>query len=367
MGLKKALLLCVTSQSVINFRSKLIEKLRTNGYLITVVTFDKEYFTEIEKLGVKVICIKNSNRSINAFDVLNLKSAYYKIIKSENPDMVFTFMLKPNTLGVLSAKKAGVKNIYSMVEGAGDVFINKGLKWRIIRKVVTFLYKKSFKCSKKVFFLNNDDKQEFLRLKLVGESQCVVISGIGVDVERFYFSEIKNKNKFLMIARMLKTKGVLEYCECARLIKKKYPNVEFNYLGAEETLKLTDIQEYIDDGSINYLGIVKDVRPYIEDSTAFVLPSYYREGLPMSIMEAESMGRPVITTNNVGCKDTVIDNYNGYVVDSKDVKALASACTKIIEDFDLAIEMGKNSRIFATENFDSNVINSKICEVLEIL
>lgn len=114
---------------------------------------------------------------------------------------------------------------------------------------------------------------------------------------------------------MLKTKGVMEYCECARIVKQKYPDAVFNYLGSEGTVKIADIQEYIDDGSINYLGKTKDVRPYLEDCSVFVLPSCYREGVPMSIMEAESVGRAIITYDNIGCRETVIDGYNGFLID----------------------------------------------------
>lgn len=361
--MKKILLLCVTSQNVVTFRTRLIKTLQEKDFAVSIIAFDDEYKEEIGKLNVNFYCIKEENRGVNPLKILSLKGKYKKLIKKINPDIVFTFMLKPNTFGVLAAKEVGIKNIYSMVEGVGDVFVNNGLKWQIIRFVVCKLYKKAFKLSKKVFFLNNDDKAEFIERKLVQERQGEVIHGIGVDLERFAFKPVKNDRTFLMVARMLETKGVYEYCKCARFVKQKYPDAVFNYLGVEGTVKLSDIQEYIDDGSIKYLGTTKDVRPHLENCLVLLLPSY-REGMPMSIMEAEAVGRVIITTNNVGCRETVIDGHNGFLVAQKDYEAMAEKCIWAIENFEQAKEMGRKAREFAEENFDSEKINQYIYEII---
>ena len=268
-------------------------------------------------------------------------------------------MLKPNIFGVKAAKIEGVEKIFSMVEGAGDVFINNGLKWKIIRFVVCKMYRKSFKRANRIFFLNSDDKNEFVSRKLVKEDKSIIIPGIGVDLEHFEYRPIKNYNTFLMIARMLKTKGVMEYCKAARIVKQKYPNASFNYLGAEGTIKISDIQEYIDDGSINYLGTTKDVRPYLEECSVYVLPSY-REGMPMSIMEAESVGRAIIATNVQGCKHTVVDEVNGFLVDKCDENQIADRMIYFLENSDKIDEMSKASRDLACEKFDKNKVNEQI-------
>ena len=361
----KILLITPTSEQVIGFRKNLIERLQEEKYNISVLTFDDTFKEEIEYKNIDFHWIKDQNRNLNPIKILFLKNKYLKEIRKINPDIVFTFMLKPNTFGVLAAKKAGVKKIYSMVEGAGDVFIKNGLKWKIIRFIVCKLYKKAFKSANKVFFLNNDDKAEFIARKLVKEKQCAVIPGIGVDTEYFAFKPIKNHKTFLMVARMLKTKGVMEYCKAARIVKQKYPDAVFNYLGAEGDLKIADIQEFIDDGSINYLGTTKDVRPFIEDSFLLLLLSSYREGLPMSIMEAESVGRGIITSNNIGCKDTVIDGYNGFLIDRGDYKAMAEKVIWCIEHPRETEEIGKNARKYAEENFDQEEINKYIVEKIK--
>jgi len=348
-----------TSSQVIGFRAKLIEAMQSFGHTVAVITFDDEYKQTIEERGIEINCVKDTNRGSNPFALLSLKNRYCSAIKQIHPDIVFTFMLKPNIFGVRAAKKAGVKKIFSMVEGVGDVFINNGIKWKLIRVFVCKMYRKSFKSADKVFFLNNDDKSEFIERKLVKPEQCEVIPGIGVDLEHFAYKPLKNHNTFLMIARMLKTKGVTEYCQAARLVKQKYPDAVFNYLGAEGTVKVADIQEYIDDGSINYLGTTTDVRPYLEESAAFVLPTY-REGFPVSVMEAMAVGRMVIASNTNGCRDAVVNGESGILTPIKGVDALAQNMIRCIEHPQETEQMGINGRKFAEARFDQNAINEAI-------
>lgn len=362
--MKKILLLCGPSNYILCFRSNLIKKLKSEGYNVSVIAFDEKFRADIEALGVTYYCVKSSNRSINLVGILSLERQYRKLIKKICPDIVFSFQLKQNTLGVLAAKKMGVKKIFSMVEGAGDVFINNSIKWKIIRTVVCKMYRKSFRNVNKVFFLNNDDKSEFIARKLVKEEQCEVIPGIGVDLDHFTYKPIRNYRTFLMVARMLKTKGIFEYCTCARMVKKKYPDAVFNYLGAEGTVKVADIQEYIDDGSIRYLGTTDDVRPYFEDCFVEVLPSY-REGLGLVNVEAGAVGRASITGNVIGTKDTVFNGYNGFLINPKEPKAIADKVIWCIEHPKETVVMGQNSRKFAEEHFDQRKINQKILMVIK--
>lgn len=361
--MKKILLINNKSENIINFRRSLIEKLRKEGVQVSAIAFDNEHEQEIKELGVDFYCVSGENRSTNPFKILALPKSYAKIIKQVDPDVVFTFQLKPNTLGVMGAKKAGIKNVYSMVEGAGDAFIKTGFKWKVIRAVVCALYKSAFKNVKKVFFLNRDDKAEFINRKLVKESQAEIVAGIGVDLEKFAFKPLKNDKTFLMIARMLHTKGVMEYCQAARIVRQKYPDAKFNYLGGEGTVTLEHLKEYLDDGTLNYLGVKKDVRPDIEDSTVYVLPSY-REGISVSIMEASAVGRAIISTDTVGCRESVVNDYNGYLVPVGDSKALADKMMYFIENFDKAVEMGKNSRLYAEENYDPEKLNQKVFSII---
>lgn len=358
----KITLIVNNSSHIAGFRFHLIQQLQKE-YDVSVIAFDDKHKSDAYMMGVEFYSVNASNRSMNLFQNLTIVRQIKKILESIRPDKVFTFMLKPNTFGVLAAKGAGVKDIYSMVEGAGDPFINSGLKWTTIRAVVCGLYKKAFKFSKKVFFLNKDDKAEFLHRRLVCEDLCYVIPGIGVDLEKFSAQPVTNFRTFLMVARMLKTKGVFEYCEMARQVKRRYPDAVFNYLGAEGTVRISDIQEYIDDGSVNYLGTTNDVRPYLAQCSLLLLSSY-REGMPMSIMEAEATGRAIITTDNIGCRDTVVDGYNGFLVELGDVSQAVDKVCYFIEHPDEIIRMGANSRKFAEDHFDQRRVNSKILELI---
>ncbi|MBQ3493415.1 MAG: glycosyltransferase family 4 protein [Clostridia bacterium] len=356
---KKVLLAVNTSKMVLSFRKDLIKKFQIEGFSVGVVALDSVYEQQIRQLDVEFFCVNDDNRSLSPFKILSLKKKYCKIIEQFNPSIVMTFMLKPNVFCTRAAKKCGVERIFSMVEGAGQAFLHQTLKWKIIRQVICSLYKKSFKHVNKVFFLNTDDRAEFIKRKLVKEDKVEIVRGIGVNLERFAFKPITNFKTFIMVARLTKEKGVFEYCETARAVKKKYPDAIFNYLGGEGAVKIADIKEYIDDKSINYLGETDNVIPYLEQSTAFVLPSY-REGLPMSVMEAQSIGRLVITSNCIGCRDTVVEGYNGFLVKTKDVNALAEKIIYIIENKEKAIQLGENARAFAQENFDQNKINQTL-------
>ncbi len=361
--MKKILLLCASSNSVKNFRRGLIKKFQEEGYRVGVCAFDEDNKEIIDSLNVDFFCIKTRNRSLNPLGFLQQKKYYKKLIKEYQPEIVMTFVLKPNTLGVQASYAMGVRNIYSVVEGAGDVFYYNSLKWRIIRFVVCNWYRRAFKKAKKVFFLNQEDKKEFIARKLVVEEKCVVIPGVGVDLERFEQAPVENRTTFLMIARMLKAKGIWEYCECARQVKKVRPDAIFQYIGAEGDVKVSDIQEYIDDKSICYLGTTKDVRPYLKQSFCCVLPSY-REGCPMFVMESQATGRAIVTSDSVGCKDTVLDGYNGFIVPVKNVEVMAEKCVWLLDNPEQAVAMGNNARKFAKEHFDCKEINQKIFEII---
>ena len=362
MNDKKILMVMTASKMVLSFRTDLIKKFQSQGYTVGVTAFDDICREQIESLGVEFFCISDNNRSLSPFKILSLEKKYYKIIKSYNPSIIFTFMLKPNIFATRAGKKAGVKKIYSMVEGAGDAFIYNTLKWKIIRRVMSSMYKKSFKIPKKVFFLNTDDQNEFIRRGLVKEDKCEIVHGVGVNLDKFAFKPIENFANFLMVARMLETKGVYEYAKASRIVKKKYPQVVCGYLGAEGTVKVSDLKEFIDDGSLVYYGETRDVVKYYEKATVCVLPSY-REGFGLVNAEANAVGRPVITCNTNGTKDTVKDGYNGFLVPVKEVKELAEKMIYFIEHPEKAVEMGENARAFAEQNFDQKYINQKIFEI----
>ena len=350
------------SSSVMYFRRDLIKSLRRLGHKIVLITADSDFQEEIQQLCDKRYVINVHNRSTNVF-----KSIYYfnrvrAITRAEKPDVVFTFQAKPNTLGVLGAKKY-CSNIYSMIEGLGDVFIKETVTWRIVRKILRLMYRISLKKANKVFFLNSDDKDYFLNNRLVKTNQIVQIDGIGINLDSFPFKEVSNFNTILMVARLLKSKGVIEYCEAAKIVKNQGYQYNFILIGSESELSSRDIKEYTDFNYITYLGFQKNVKSIIEESTIFVLPSY-REGLPISTLEAMAIGRPIITTNAVGCKDTIIDAYNGFVVAIGDANDIADKVIKLMSDRDKIIHYGKNGRKMTEDKFNQININKKITDII---
>lgn len=353
-----------TSQQVIGFRAALIAALQEKGHKVVTISFDDNFRAEIEKRDIEHYSVGGSNRSLDPFKILSLKGKIKKVLDRIKPDIVFTFMLKPNIFGTRAAKAAKVKTVFSMVEGGGDVFINGGIKWKLIRSVVCKMYRKSFKIPDKVFFLNNDDINEFVERKLVKREKCDIVHGIGVDTERFCPSPVENRRTFLMIARMLKTKGVTEYCRAARIVRQKYPDAVFNYLGGEGNVKLDDIREYVDDGSVNYLGTTNDVRPYINECTALVLPSY-REGLPVAVLEAMASARAVVATDVNGCRDAVEDGKNGLLAAPRNTEDLAEKIVWCIEHPEQTEQFGIIGRQIAEDKFDAKKINELLLEFID--
>lgn len=359
---KKITIISNRNYSVKKFRKNLIKDLKEFGYEVSLIIMDDSN-EKIEIDNVEINYIRNNNRSINPFSKLKLQIRFKKILKKINPDKVFTFQATPNIFGVFAAKTAGINDIYSMVEGVGDVFIENTIKWRVIRFISCILYKLSFKFTKKVFFINEDDKNEFVKRKLISNKKCIVIHGVGVDVEYYKYVPVFNTNTFIMIARMMASKGIFEYCKAAREIKKIYPDVVFNYLGEEFTIKESDIQEYVDDGSINYLGYKEDIREYISSSFVNVLPSY-REGFGLVIAETGSMGRASIASNTIGCKDAVENNVSGLLFENANLQDLISKIKYALNNKEEMIRMGIQARNFAESKFNKNIINKIIIETI---
>ena len=360
--MKKIALICPKSSTIISFRMSLIQELIKRQYEVSVIAFDDNAKEVVEKTGARYYVVEDDNRSLSFFKILTLKNRLYKVLKEINPHMVFTFMLKPNIFGVLAAHKLKIKTIYSMVEGLGDAFINNTLKWKIIRAIEVFLYKMSFKHVNKVLFLQNDDRVEFLKRRIVNASKSEIINGIGVDLESFSFSEITNSSRFIMLSRLLKTKGVIEYCEAATIVKKEYPDAEFVLAGAAADFDKSTIDQY---PAVQYLGVISNPKEELEKSGIFVLPSY-REGMPISIIEAMAVGRPIITCCTIGCKETVIDGENGLFAKVKDSHDLAQKMIYLLKNPLEAQRMGREGRAMAELLFSAKTINNYLCNQIDI-
>lgn len=361
---KKITLICSRSISVVKFRKGLVKELQKNNYEITIIALDNDREKEIREWGVNFYCIPQNNRGTSPLDKVKLFKSYTKILNNIKPDVVFTFQITPNTIGALAAHLCKVKKIFSMVEGVGDVFIYNNFKWKIIRFFSLTLLKISFLNVKKVFFINNDDRDEFVSKGIINKDKTKVLPGIGVDLNYFTFKDIRNTNTFLLAARLMPAKGIIEFCKAARIVKKEYPKTTFNIIGEEFTLKKTDIQEYIDDGSIVYKGFQEDIRPFVEECYMNVLPSY-REGFGLVIAEAGAMGRASIASNTQGCKEAIIDNETGLLFKNKDYNELANKMIYAINHIDEITNMSADAYKLCKQKYDQGIVNKEILKIIE--
>lgn len=255
-----------------------------------------------------------------------------------------------------------------MVTGLGRVYASESLKTKAVRMVTKILYQTAFRGCDKVIFQNPDDVHEFVDGHYLPASKCVVVNGSGVNMERFYRSDIPEKPVFLMVSRIIKEKGVLDFAQAARIVKQKVPEARFIVLGGYDNsigaLKLEDIQEYIEDGSIELPGEVKDPVSFYGQASVFVLPSYYREGLPRTILEGMSCGRPIITTDWTGCREPIEDGVNGYLVPIQNPEELAKRMYELATNRTKVLEMSDAAYKTCKEKYAVEIVNRQMQEVM---
>lgn len=371
----KIIFVANVARDLYNFRLGLMKCLKKNGYKVLCVVPQDEFKDKFLKEGFSFICLNELRREEkNLIKNILLILKLYRIYKNERPCLVLHYTLKPVIFGNIASKIAGVKSL-SIITGLGSFFIRRNL----LKFLFICLYKISLRFTERVFFLNEDNMNFFVERIIIPKYKAFLIRGEGIDTNYYNPDFCKNKSiekdkfVFLLISRMIWDKGIGEYVEAAQMVKEKYPNTEFWLLGPLDRANPTaisyeKIREWQDKNIIKYLGSTDDVRPFICESDAVVLPSY-GEGLPRSLLEAISMGKPVITTNSVGCREVVENDKNGFLVPVKDPKALAEAMIKFIELPKEKIDMmRKYSREKAVKEFSEKIIIDKYLKVInEIL
>jgi glycosyltransferase involved in cell wall biosynthesis len=362
--------------SLYNFRGPLIRELVTKGITVYALApdFDDLSRKKLRDLGAHSIDCSMTRTGLNPFrDFLDLWKLK-KQLKQLRIDTTFAYFIKPVIYGTLAAKLAGIPNRYAMIEGAGYVFTaqtNSSCTRLLLKFLVILLYKLSLSQVTRLFLLNLDDQELFVKTGMVDGRKVVLLPGIGVDLKYFEFSPpVTEPFCFIMIARLLKEKGIFDYVEAARLVKLVHPEIHFLLLGDIDinpsAIPQTVIGSWSKAKNVDFRGHVRDVRPWLAQSSVFVLPSY-REGLPRSTQEALAMGRPIITTDAVGCRDTVEEGINGFKVPIRNPAALAKTMLLFIENLTLVSRMGTASRIIAENKFDSLTINTKIITEMGII
>lgn len=359
-----------TLWSVYNFRKGLINSFINQGHKVTVIGPIDEYGRKLQELGCSVVDVhiasQGKNPLVDFFLIMKLKKIYAQV----NPDFIFHYTIKPNIYGSIAAWLCKKQSI-AITTGLGFVF-NKS---SFFTTIISHLYAFSFQFPKEVWFLNEDDKAVFLSKNIVKEHKAYVLDGEGVDTQYFApescIGNTDDEIKFLLVARMLWDKGVGVYVDAARKLKAHYPNAKFQLLGACDVENPSAIPKDIIDrwhkeGVIEYLGVTNDVRRIVCQADCVVLPSYYREGIPRTLMEAAAMAKPLVTTDNVGCRNVVIDGETGFLCQIKSVESLADAMNNIIHMTpEERCSMGNKGREFMLQRFDEKIIISDYYKAIE--
>lgn len=368
----KVLVIAGSPRSLYNFRGDLIQELMQSGHEVVAAAAQPEdsIRVEIEKLGCKFVTVPIERSGLNPVSDFRLLIQLIRLMKSEQPNLVFSYTIKPIIWGGIASKLFRSTRFYGLVTGLGFAFQKGGVKRNLLNAVVRVLYKFALHSANGVIFQNLDNRDMFLDQGIVQENKTFRVHGSGVNTQKFAQKAGNVKEGefvFLSIARLLKEKGIYEYVEAARIVKAKYPSVTCQLLGAEDPspdgISIEEIKKMHDSGVIEYLGWTNDVRPCLEASSVFVLASYH-EGLPRTSLEAMSIGRPVLTTNAVGCRDTVVEGENGFCVPVGDSNSLAQKMIWFIENTDRIPEMGAYSRRMVLEKFDVQKVNKMLIGIL---
>ncbi|WP_296643654.1 glycosyltransferase family 4 protein [Roseinatronobacter sp.] len=352
------LLLTVNSNwNILNFRRPLVAALLSQGHRITVLAPMDDAVPELQKLGVRVVPLVMDMKGLNPLRDSAFMLRLYRHFLRERPDLILSWTIKNNIFGAFAARAVGVPFLPN-VSGLGTAFLSGGA----LQRVAEMLYRLSFARLGTVFFQNTEDAALFVERGLVHERQVYCLPGSGIDLTHFTPAPLpEGPPGFLMIARLLRDKGVLEYVAAARDIRARYPDVTFRLLGAagsqnRSAISADEVVKWQAEGVIDYLGTTDDVRPYIAQSQCIVLPSY-REGAPRTLIEGAAMGRGAIATDVAGCRDVVVSGVTGLLCAPRSAEALAEQFVRFLNmPLDMRAAMGRAARARMENRYDERIV-----------
>jgi glycosyltransferase involved in cell wall biosynthesis len=372
MNKKRILLIASYDGSLIRFRGDFIKSLIKNGFEVFAAapSFTEKYSQLIKDMGAIPVEFNLQRTGLNPLKDIKAIMELKSIIKENKIDLVFPYTVKPVIYGSMAANMCKVP-VISLITGLGYAFTGLTAKARALQRFNETLYKLSIRKNKVIVFQNKDDYQLFLDRKIVSKKQEVAfVSGSGVNLDQFRFKEknASDKVSFLLVARLIKEKGIALYMEAAEILKAKYPKAEFHLIGSTETspsaISEDDINRLHKDGVIVFHGKQSNIEEHLHKKDIFVLPSYYREGLPRTTLEANACGNPIITTDSVGCREAVKEGVNGFLIEPQNLDALVKPMEYFITNPDKIKEMGINSRKYAEERFDVEIINQDLIDLI---
>lgn len=354
--------------NIVNFRLGLIQALRENGYRITVVAPEDGHSSRLADIGVTFVPVPINSSGVSVAEDLLLFVRYLKIFRDLKPYAYLGFTAKPNIYGSMAARAVGAK-VINNVSGLGTVFIKRGLLTSLLGQ----LYRFSFRTSARVFFQNREDMALFIHKGTVRPEQAQLLPGSGVDLARFKPRGLRGSGpfRFLLVARLLWDKGVAEYVEAARAVRRLHPEVSCQMLGPVGVNNRTAVpsavlERWRAENVVEYLGERDDVRDAMEQADCIVLPSY-REGLPRALLEGSAMGKPLIATDVPGCRDVVVDGQTGYLCEVRSADSLTAAMLKMVEaPVAERLEMGKRGRRKVEQEFCESLVVAKYLDALGV-
>ena len=371
----KILLIAGLPESLLNFRGPLLRALMAERLELHVAAPDLPASStirqQLESMGVFVHEVALKRAGINPLADLLTVYHLWRLMYRIKPDFTLGYTIKPVVYGNFAAWIAGVPRRFALISGLGYAFTGDSGQRSWLKKIVQVLYRAALGGVHKIFFQNPDDELLFHSLGIVKSSdrKTVVVNGSGIDIGSFRVAPIPQIPQFLLIARLLGDKGVREYVKAATIVRRQHPNVRFGLVGwideNPDAISEKELQHWIDAGDVRFYGRLNDVKPAIAESSVYVLPSY-REGTPRTVLEAMAMGRPIITTDAPGCRETVADGDNGFLVPVKAIDELVAAMLKFIKNPELIAGMGRRSRQIAEEKYDVNKVNEQMLKAMGI-
>lgn len=365
--MKKVIIIAPIFDSLINFRGELLQEIKKKNYEITTISPppSKLYEKAFKERKINNIPLNFERNKVNPFVDFYMFLKLIQIFRAQSPDIVLAYGIKPIIWGGVASKFFNIK-FYALVTGVGYAFQGDSFKRKLLTKIVAILYKFSLKGSNEVIFHNKENCNLFIEKNIISKSKTSVVNGSGVNITKFNLEPLKiKKMSFLCISRLLGEKGLREYAAAAKIVKSKFPNVSFNLVGPEDTspdgISLNEVMSWSD--YINYKGATINVSPYIRNTSVYVLPSYH-EGIPRSTLEAMAMGRPILTTDAVGCRETVDNNINGFKVPVGSIVKLVEKMIWFIENPEALKAMGIASRNIIEQRFDVRKVNIEMLNIL---
>lgn len=377
MAPKKILLFANTTWYLYNFRRSLAEHLRAEGWEVTLLSPPDEYGPRLQELGFRWLPFSFSTRSTNPFNEALVILRLIALYRREQPDIIHHFTIKCVLYGSIASYFIGKPPVVNGVTGMGHIFTDPGLKAKILRPFIRFLYRFILGPNNtRVIFQNNEDLHYFVQAKLVTENKARLVRGSGVNTSVFRPAAFKNNTSkepttILFASRLLYEKGIFELVETAHILKKNGVNAIIHiagdmYPGNPSSLTDNDIEAIKNQNIVTFLGHVDDMQHIIETSDIIVLPSY-REGTPRILIEAAAMEKPIVTTDIPGCAGLVVDGVSGFLVPVRDAEALAAALTTLVNDKTLRKQYGKAGRKIVLQEFDETIVIDKTCTIYEEL